>query len=212
MFQNTYIISVIGVNRMLKKTVLAFISLIGLSLIPFSQSDAKSLTHPVQAGESLYSLSERYGVSKTSIQRINELDTKMIEAGDTLTIPASISAEERELLASLVYAEAKGEPYAGKVAVAKVVLNRVDHPDYPNSVHDVITQVTETGHYAFSPVLDGAIHNEPDYESRKAVNEAITLRGQGQQSLYFYNPATATSNWVSTREQTIVIGNHIFAR
>lgn len=197
---------------MIKKTILAFISLFGLSVIPFSESNAKSLTHNVQTGESLYSLSERYGVTKTSIQRINKLDSKMIEAGDTLTIPATISAEERELFAQLVYAEAKGEPYAGKVAVATVVLNRVDHPDYPNSVHDVITQVTETGHYAFSPVLDGAINNEPDYESRKAVNEAITLRGQGQQSLYFYNPATATSNWVSTREQTIVIGNHIFAR
>ncbi|RBN36035.1 peptidoglycan-binding protein, partial [Priestia megaterium] len=66
-----------------------------------------------------------------------------INANETLTIPNSISESDKELLARLVQAEAKGEPYAGKVAVATVVLNRVDSDSFPNSIHDVIYQGTQ---------------------------------------------------------------------
>ncbi|MED4127594.1 MULTISPECIES: cell wall hydrolase [Shouchella] len=197
---------------MFKKITLSFVAFFGISLFSSASIDGKTIKHPVQAGESLYTISERYGVSQASIQRINQLQTNQLEAGTTLTIPTAITASDREWMAKLVYAEAKGESYEGKVAVATVLLNRLDHQDYPDTMYDVIHQVTPSGHYAFSPVLDGAIHNDADEESRRAVNEAIAYRGLGQQSLYFYNPATATSGWVATREQTIVIGNHVFAK
>lgn len=197
---------------MILKSLFLFFVFIGISMFSHNNAESKSLKHPVQQNDSLFTISERYGVSTDSIKRMNQLDSNVIEVGQTLTIPSAVTSEERELLAQLVHAEAKGESYAGKVAVATVVLNRVDHSDYPDTVSNVIYQITPSGHYAFSPVLDGAIDTVPDEESRQAVNEAIASRGQGQQSLYFYNPATATSGWVATREQTIVIGNHVFAK
>lgn len=197
---------------MIKRITLSFVALFGFSLFSTAVTESKSLKHPVQTGESLYTISERYGVSEASIQRLNHLASDQVEAGTTLAIPTAITAADRDLMAQLVYAEARGESYEGKVAVATVLLNRLDHNDYPDTMYNVIHQVTPSGHYAFSPVLDGAIHNDADEESRQAVNEAITNRGLGQQSIYFYNPVTATSGWVATREQTIVIGNHVFAK
>ncbi|WP_100404867.1 cell wall hydrolase [Bacillus solitudinis] len=176
------------------------------------QVSAQATTHIVKQGESFYSLSQRYGQPVAAIKRINSKTNNSLKIGERLTIPTSISSQERQLLAKLVYAEAKGESYAGKVAVATVILNRVDSKTFPDSVRGVVYEVSPSGHYAFSPVKDGAINNSPDTEARKAVNEAISFRGQGSGSLYFYNPRTATSGWVATRQQTVVIGNHVFAK
>ncbi|SDB82612.1 cell wall hydrolase [Shouchella lonarensis] len=197
---------------MLKKILYVLIGFISIHCLSITEVKAKTLTHPVQSGDTIYLLSKRYGIPQAAIMRINNMKEPTLYTGRTITIPAAVSHADRELLAKLVHAEAQGEPYAGKVAVAAVVLNRVDHPSYPNNVHDVIYQVMPSGHYAFSPVLDGAIYQTPNEEARRAVNEALAYRGQGQGSLYFYNPATATSSWVATRERTIVIGNHVFAR
>ncbi|MBM0067318.1 cell wall hydrolase [Alkalicoccobacillus gibsonii] len=174
-------------------------------------ADAKS-THTIKKGETLSSISDQYAIPTAAIKRSNQLSSNNIVAGESLTIPTSVSANEKELLARLVHAEAKGEPYAGKVAVATVVLNRVDSDLFPDNVNDVVYERSASGHYAFSPVLDGSISNKADSESIRAVEEALQFRGQGQNSLYFYNPATATSKWVSTREQTLVIGDHVFAK
>lgn len=135
----------------------------------------------------------------------------MIMVGERLSIPATISAAERDLLARLVRAEAEGEPYAGKVAVATVVLNRVAHRDFPNTVRGVINEVSH-GHYAFSPVQNGRINRAADSESIRAVNEALAFRGQGSGSLFFYNPTIATNHWIATRTETVRIGNHVFAK
>ena len=181
-------------------------------LATFTQvADAQS-THSIQKGETLSSIGDQYSIPAAAIKRSNNLSSEHLIAGETLTIPAVVSQNEKELLARLVHAEAKGESYAGKVAVATVVLNRVDSDLFPDSVNDVVYERSASGHYAFSPVLDGSISNTADSESTRAVEEALQFRGQGQNSLYFYNPETATSKWVSTREQTIVIGNHVFAK
>ncbi|WP_059103980.1 cell wall hydrolase [Shouchella shacheensis] len=196
----------------MKKFLISFAAFLGLTFLASATVEAGALTHPVQNGESLTTISDRYGIPIAAIKRMNGLSSNEIHAGTSLAIPAAVSAEERELLAKLVHAEAKGESYAGKVAAATVVLNRVDSDEFPNTVSDVIYEVTPSGHYAFSPVLDGAINQEAGTESRKAVTEALAFRGQGNHSLFFYNAATATSDWVATREQTIVIDNHIFAK
>lgn len=114
-------------------------------------------------------------------------------------------------MAKLVHAEAKGEPYAGKVAVATVILNRLDKNDFPNTIKDVIYERVG-GHYAFSPVQNGAINQSAGSEAMKAVNEAIAFRGQGQGSLYFYNPKTSTSKWIFSTDTTVTIGKHRFAK
>lgn len=111
------------------------------------------------------------------------------------------------LIAQLIHAEAANEPYAGKVAVGAVVLNRVASPNFPNTVPGVIYEP-----YAFTPVYDGRINLPPDSESLRAAQDALRGWDPSYGALYFYNPAKSTSWWVFTRPITTQIGNHVFAR
>nr|WP_273717000.1 cell wall hydrolase [Alkalihalobacillus pseudalcaliphilus] len=176
-------------------------------------NDAKAATtHEVKRGDSLYLIGQEYGVSVHALKEANTKSGNMIMVGETLSIPESISVEEMDLLARLVRAEAVGEPYAGKVAVATVVLNRVDHKDFPNTITEVIQEVTPSGHYAFTPYMNGEINQAADEESIRAVREALAFNGQGQGSIFFYNPAIATNHWNATRTETVTIGNHVFSK
>jgi N-acetylmuramoyl-L-alanine amidase len=168
--------------------------------------------HMVKPGETLWNIAKQYGVSLKQLQKQNDRYVDLLFPGEKLVIPdTTISASEKDLLARLVHAEAQGEPYAGKVAVATVVLNRVDHPDFPNTIREVIYE-RSGGHYAFTPVQNGTINQPADRESYRAVEEAIAFRGLGNGSLYFYNPKTAKSNWLRSKQVTVVIGNHVFAK
>ncbi|GED72731.1 hypothetical protein BRE01_64330 [Brevibacillus reuszeri] len=118
-----------------------------------------------------------------------------------------VSERDMELLARLVYAEGRGEPYEGQVAIAAVVLNRVASSGFPNTVREVIYAPN-----AFSPLNDGHLSRESNDSTRKAVQEAVDGKDPTKGSLYFFNPNTATSRWIWSREQTVVIGNHRFAR
>ncbi|WP_404323982.1 cell wall hydrolase [Cytobacillus firmus] len=117
-----------------------------------------------------------------------------------------IKEEEKKLLARLVQAEAKGEPFEGKVAVADVVLNRVEHEQFPDTVKDVIYQKN-----AFEPVQNGSINEPASNEAVQAVETALIDKEQNEEFLYFYNPETATSQWIFSREVVKKIGNHAFA-
>lgn len=181
------------------------------SLFGWSTKAQASSYYTVQAGDSLYKIGQKFGVSYQLLQKINQLPGTLIYPGQKIKIPSTISSEDMDLLARLVSAEAIGEPYAGKVAVATVVLNRLDHPDFPNTIKEVIYQI-DGGHYAFTPVANGTINRPADTESKKAVKEALAFRGQGNGSLYFYNPKTAKSKWILSREVTVRIGNHVFAK
>ncbi|MBU5467153.1 cell wall hydrolase [Virgibacillus sp. MSJ-26] len=194
-------------NR-LKKLSFLFIFSISLFTLPLS-TEAASYT--VKKGDSLWSIANKFGTTIDNLHMANGRFIHTLYAGEAIQVPDTISKTEKELLAKLVHAEAKGEPYAGKVAVATVVLNRVKHEDFPNSIKGVIYEKV-SGHYAFSPVKDGAINQEYNDEDMKAVSEAIAYKGQGNGSIYFYNPKTATSKWVSTRKVTTTIGNHVFAK
>lgn len=110
------------------------------------------------------------------------------------------------LLAHLVHAEARGEPYEGKVAVAAVVLNRVQHPDFPDTIAEVIFQP-----WAFTCVHDGQFHLIPDDCAYQAALEALNGRDPTNGAIYYYNPETATSAWIFTRRVVGRIGNHLFA-
>lgn len=133
------------------------------------------------------------------------LGITLSSGGDTM---ASAPATESEsyLLARLVHGEARGEPYVGKVAVAAVVLNRVRSASFPNTVSGVIFQ---TG--AFDCVYDGQLWLTPDEESIRAANDALAGWDPTSGCLYYYNPATATSSWIWTREVRLNIGAHAFA-
>lgn len=189
-----------------------FVAAIALGiLLSFSSPTDAATIYTVKKGDSLYKIGKAYGVSVKSIKKRNHLQSDIIYPGQKLSIPQAITASEMDLLARLVHAEAKGEPYAGKVAVATVVLNRVDHPSFPNTIKEVIYS-KEGGHYAFTPVANGTINQPADESAKRAVREALAFRGQGQGSLYFYNPKTSTSKWILSKKVTITIGNHRFAK
>lgn len=111
------------------------------------------------------------------------------------------------LMSQIVYAESKGEPYAGKVAVASVILNRTLSPGFPNTIQGVITQKN-----AFSCVKNGKISVTPDEDCRKAVLDAVKGTDPTNRALFFYNPKIATSKWMRDLEKVNVktIGHHVF--
>jgi N-acetylmuramoyl-L-alanine amidase len=196
-----------------KKLVIAAGLIVSMSAFTLTnQSEAATTTHKVQYGETYWKIATKFGVPVKSLMKTNYATSTVLYAGKNLVIPnTTFSEADKDLMARLVHAEAKGEPYAGKVAVATVILNRISSPLFPSTPRGVIYQI-ESGHYAFTPVQNGAINQPADADSKKAVNEALAFRGQGNGSLYFYNPKTAKSRWIFSRSITVTIGNHRFAR
>ena len=127
-------------------------------------------------------------------------------AASAVTTAASGYASEVELLARLIHGEARGEPYVGMVAVGAVVLNRVKSSRFPNTMAGVIYQ---SG--AFDAVSDGQINLTPGEQSRRAARDAMNGWDPPGGCLYYYNPATATSAWIWSREVRLTIGDHSFA-
>ncbi len=115
-------------------------------------------------------------------------------------------AGDVELLARLIHGEARGEPYVGMVAVGAVVMNRVRSSKFPNTIAGVIYQ---SG--AFDAVADGQINLTPGEQSRRAARDALNGWDPTNGCLYYYNPSTATSAWIWTREVRLTIGDHSFA-
>lgn len=196
-----------------------------------------AITHVVQQGDSLWALSLSYKVSVEAIRVANNLLNDQILIGQVLTIPVAAGAEsislpeipmlpsieggfllpegeyslqeleDISLLARLVYAEAKGEPYEGQIAVAAVLLNRLKDPGFPNTVREAIYQPRQ-----FEVVSNGTINQTPDQLAYEAVLEARNGVDPTVGSLFFWNPSkVARSSWVWTREIKLQIGDHVFA-
>ena len=115
------------------------------------------------------------------------------------------SSTDLNLLARVVYGEARGEPYTGQVAVAAVVLNRVRSSSFPNSVAWVVYQ---SG--AFDCVSDGQINLTPNQSAYNAAKDALNGWDPTYGCLFYYNPRTATSKWMLSRTVKLSIGNHAF--
>ena len=111
------------------------------------------------------------------------------------------------LLAKLIYAEARGEPYTGQVAVGAVCMNRVKSSSFPNSLSGVIYQ---SG--AFDAVSDGQINLTPDSTAKKAAQDALNGWDPSYGAIYYFNPSTATNKWIWSRPMTITIGRHRFCK
>lgn len=119
----------------------------------------------------------------------------------------NVSSANLDLLAKCVYAEARGEPYTGQVAIAAVVLNRVKSSSFPNTVSGVIYQKN-----AFTCVSDGQINLTPNASAYSAAKDALNGWDPTNGCLYYYNPATATSKWIWSLKVELKIGKHSFAR
>ncbi len=127
----------------------------------------------------------------------------------TLSFAQSSRASDEQLIARAINGEARGEPYEGQVAVGAIILNRVESPDFPNTVAGVIYQPG-----AFTAVSDGQINVPIDPKSTvvKAARDAMNGWDPTGGSLYYWNPATATSKWIWSRQIIKVIGKHNFGK
>ena len=125
----------------------------------------------------------------------------------TGTVSATLYREsELSLLARLVSGEARGEPYIGQVAVAAVVLNRVRSNEFPDTISGVIFQPG-----AFDAVWDGQFDMQPTASSVRAARDAMNGWDPSGGCTYYYNPSTATNEWIWSRQVQLTIGRHAFA-
>lgn len=147
------------------------------------------------------------GGSNTSANKNTTSGTATSTSGTAANIPSGFSESDINLMANAVYGESRGEPYEGQVAVAAVILNRVQSASFPNTVSGVIFQPG-----AFTAVADGQIWLTPNETAKHAVMDAMNGWDPTGEAEYYFNPETATSAWIWTRPQIKQIGKHIFCR
>lgn len=128
-------------------------------------------------------------------------------SGSSGSSTGSNSSSSLNLISRFVYAESRGEPYQGQVAVAAVILNRVKDSRFPNTVSGVVYQ---SG--AFTCVTDGQINLSPNNTAKKAAQDAMNGWDPSLGAVYYFNPNTATSKWIWSRTMTIKIGKHRFCK
>lgn len=119
--------------------------------------------------------------------------------------PATNQSNQIDLLARLISAEARGEPYVGQVAVGAVVLNRMEHPSFPNTMSGVVYQ---SG--AFTCIDDGQFDEPVADSAYQAARDALNGWDPSGGAIYYFNPSTATSKWIWSRPLITTIGKHRF--
>lgn len=149
-----------------------------------------------------------YGGTDLNKQSGQAAGDKQIQSQNKGTnTPSGFSQNDIQLMANAVYGEARGEPYEGQVAVAAVILNRLNSSSFPNTISGVIFEPR-----AFTAVADGQIWLTPNEKAKEAVLDAINGWDPTSSALYYFNPDTATSAWIWTRPQIKQIGKHIFCK
>lgn len=194
-------------------------------------ANSQAGAYVVRAGDTLWGIAQRFGISLNQLIEINGLHGDLIRPGLRLILPQgaaqtttalqpaalgsrsqarSYSQEDLLWLARAISAEARGEPFLGQVAVGAVILNRVESPKFPNTIKGVIFE-SFGGVHQFSCVADGSIYREPSESAIQAAKEALRGVDPTDGSLYFYNPElTSSSNWIRTRPVVRTIANHVF--
>lgn len=133
--------------------------------------------------------------------------TKTLKALNITSSSGNSKYDQSEitLLAMFISAEARGEPYSGQVAVGAVILNRVEHPSFPNTIAGVLYQPG-----AFSCLQDGQINEKIASSAFKAAEDALNGWDPTGGAIYYYNPKTATNSWIRSRKVITTIGDHRF--
>lgn len=184
------------------------------------QKPGESNLYTVKAGDTLFILAKKFGTTVTTIKNTNGLKSDKITVGQKLRIAVgstqatssrgyngnSFTQEDLEMMAKAVYGEARGESYTGQVAIAAVILNRLNSSEFPANIKDVIFQP-----WAFTAVHDGQYNLNPNATAMRAVRDAINGQDPTGGALYYWNPVTATNKWVWTRPIIKTIGKHVFA-
>lgn len=184
-------------------------------------AEAAVTRYTVQPGDSIFFISQRFNANQQDIINYNGLKSTVIYPGQVLIVPVpdtasrsyvsgrsryAVSDQDKRYMAQMVYGEARGESFEGQVAVAAVILNRLNHPEFPNTITGVLFQPG-----AFTAVQDGQFYLEPDATAYRAVEEALAGRDPTGGALFYWNPDKATSRWIWSRPIIKRIGNHVFA-
>jgi len=160
-----------------------------------------------QTLEAVKYFQRKNGLKVDGIAGTQTLQAMGIFSSSSSSSSSSTSSSNLNLLARLVYGEARGEPYTGQVAVAAVVLNRVKSSSFPNTISGVIYQ---SG--AFDVVADGQINLTPNSTAIKAAQDALNGWDPSYGAIYYFNPSTATNKWIWSRPMTVTIGRHRFCK
>lgn len=216
-------------NRRRRIAVLALVFAVNISLIAFVQQVQAATYRQGSSGEQVRVIQTKLknwgyydgvvdGVfGSQTTQAVKYFQRKNGLTADGIVGPATLKAlgmsgggsptqdTSVDLLARVISAEARGEPYSGQVAVGAVILNRVEHPSFPNTIAGVVYQPG-----AFTCMVDGQF-NEPVAESAvRAARDALNGVDPSGGAIYYFNPATATSSWIWSRPLILQIGNHRF--
>ena len=216
-------------NRRRRIAALALVFAVNISLIAFAQQAQAATYRQGSSGEQVRVIQTKLknwgyydgvvdGVfGSQTTQAVKYFQRKNGLTADGIVGPATLKAlgmsgggtpaqdTSVDLLARVISAEARGEPYSGQVAVGAVILNRVEHPSFPNTIAGVVYQPG-----AFTCMVDGQF-NEPVAESAvRAARDALNGVDPSGGAIYYFNPATATSSWIWSRPLITVIGSHRF--
>lgn len=180
------------------------------------------LTYAVQPGDTLSGIAQHFGIDLDTLVSANRLDSYTIYPNDLLLIPGhyepapsfleqgDVDQSDLLLLARVINAEARGEPFSGQVAVGAVVINRLTSPAFPKTIRGIIMQHYGSS-YQFQSVADGAIDLTPDASAVRAAISALNGRDPSNGALFFYNPAETDNSWIRNLPVITRIGNQVFA-
>ena len=160
-----------------------------------------------QTLEAVKYFQRKNGLTVDGIAGPTTLKAMGIYSSSSSSSSSSSNSSDLNLLSRIIYGEARGEPYAGQVAVGAVVLNRVKSSSFPNTISGVIYQ---SG--AFDAVRDGQINLTPNSTAKKAAQDALNGWDPTYGAIYYFNPATATNKWIWSRPMTVTIGRHRFCK
>ena len=150
---------------------------------------------------------QKNGLTVDGIAGTKTLTAMGITSGSSSSGSSSNNSSNLNLLARVIYGEARGEPYTGQVAVGAVILNRVKSSKFPNTISGVVYQ---SG--AFDAVADGQVNMNPDSTAKKAAQDALNGWDPSYGAIYYFNPSTATNKWIWSRPLTVTIGKHRFCK
>ena len=193
----------------------------GVVIFAVDTAQASSWQYTVQRGDTLWALANFHGTTVNGIRNASNLHSNIIRPGQVLNIPSTttttstnvgrvnhLSQNERDLFARVIQGEAGGEPYVGQVAVAAVILNRVNSSEFPNTITNVIYE-----RHAFEAVTNGSIwRRNPSQDSYRALDAAMNGWDPTYGSLFFWNPYKPVTPWIWSRPIQVQYGDHVFAR
>lgn len=189
-----------------------------------------SSAYTVKSGDTLYLIAKNHGISLDSLRSTNNKWDDNIYPGQILKLPSGAgtnhqelksqsnsstinatipyTANELDLLARLITAEADGEPYSAKVAVGGVVINRVKDSRFPNSINDVIYEKSY-GYYQFTPVENGWINKPASPSSSQAAYEALNGSDPSNGALFYFDDSSK-NKWLWSKPMKARIGKMVY--